>query len=65
MIAIYSFKAQHDDELSFEPNDIIKVLAKEDTTWWKGQLITTGAIGLFPSNHVETIRDQCMYFHSK
>lgn len=61
VIGIYSFKAQHDDELSFEPNDIIKVLNKDDTTWWKGQLVSSGAIGLFPCNHVETYRDQCKY----
>ncbi|CAG2109286.1 unnamed protein product, partial [Medioppia subpectinata] len=58
VIALYAFRAQHDDELTFETNDIIKVLAKEDTTWWRGQLISTGAIGLFPSNHVEIYREQ-------
>ncbi|XP_054165582.1 intersectin-1-like isoform X2 [Oppia nitens] len=58
MIALYAFRAQHDDELSFEANDLIKVLAKDDTTWWKGQLISTGQIGLFPSNHVQVFPDQ-------
>jgi len=36
---------------------MIKVLSKEDTTWWKGQLESTLAIGLFPSNHVQSLNE--------
>jgi hypothetical protein len=60
VIAVYSFRARNDSELSFETNDVIKVLAKEHTMWWKGQLISTGAIGLIPLNYVEPHSDQCM-----
>ncbi|RWS14578.1 intersectin-2-like isoform X13 [Dinothrombium tinctorium] len=58
VIALYSFKAQHDDEISFEADDVIKVLSKDDAVWWKGQLLSTGAIGLFPSNHVQPYKEK-------
>ena len=53
VISIYPFKAQHDDELSFEANEVIAIISKDDPTWWKGQIVSTGAIGLFPENHVQ------------
>lgn len=59
VISIYPFTAQHDDELSFDANEVIKILSKDDPTWWKGQIITSGAIGLFPSNHVQEYK--CKY----
>lgn len=52
--AFYAFKAEREDEISIEPNDVIRVLSKPDTTWWRGHNIRTGAIGLFPSNHVQS-----------
>ena len=62
VISIYPFKAQHDDELSFEENEIIKVIAKDDPTWWKGQSMSTGLTGLFPCNHVEPYKE-CKLSH--
>lgn len=59
VVATYQFRAQHDDEISFEAGDVIKVLSKDDPTWWKGQLVSSGAVGLFPSNHVDATREQC------
>ncbi|KAB7507398.1 Intersectin-1 [Armadillidium nasatum] len=50
--ALYPYTAVNDDELSFEPGDIIFVLDKEDSAWWKGSL--RGVIGVFPSNYVQT-----------
>lgn len=53
VVSIYPFKAQHDDELSFEANEVIRILSKDDPTWWKGMITASGATGLFPSNHVQ------------
>lgn len=53
VISIYPFKAQHDDELSFEANEVIKILSKDDPTWWKGEIVSNGSVGLFPANHVQ------------
>ncbi len=50
---LYSFKAEREDEISVEPGDTVRVLSKPDPTWWRGHNTRTGAIGLFPSNHVQ------------
>ena len=63
MISIYPFTAQHDDELSFGANEVIKIVSKDDDpTWWKGQLLSSGAIGLFPSNHVQEYKCELIQF---
>lgn len=64
VVSLYPYVASQDDELSFEGNEIIKVLCKDDSTWWKGESETSGKIGLFPSNYVQPYRS-CKYgFHS-
>lgn len=50
MIALYPYKAQNDDELSFDKDDIISVLGRDEPEWWRGEL--NGLSGLFPSNYV-------------
>lgn len=50
VIALYAYKAQNDDELSFEKDDIISVLGKDEPEWWRGEC--QGLTGLFPSNYV-------------
>lgn len=50
VIALYAYKAQNDDELSFEKDDIISVLGRDEPDWWRGEL--NGLSGLFPSNYV-------------
>lgn len=50
--ALYPYKALNDDELSFEPDDIISVLTRDEPDWWRGEL--NGITGLFPSNYVRT-----------
>lgn len=49
---MYPYKALNDDELSFEPDDIISVLSRDEPDWWRGEL--NGITGLFPSNYVRT-----------
>lgn len=50
VIALYPYKAQNDDELSFEKDDIISVVGRDEPEWWRGEL--NGLSGLFPSNYV-------------
>ncbi|XP_037915004.1 intersectin-1 isoform X2 [Hermetia illucens] len=51
VIALYPYKAQNDDELSFDKDDIISVLGRDEPEWWRGEL--NGLTGLFPSNYVK------------
>uniref|UniRef100_A0A182VSJ4 Dynamin-associated protein n=1 Tax=Anopheles minimus TaxID=112268 RepID=A0A182VSJ4_9DIPT len=50
VIALYPYKPQNDDELSFDKDDIISVLGRDEPEWWRGEL--NGTTGLFPSNYV-------------
>lgn len=50
VIALYQYTAQNEDELSFEKDDTITILSKEEAAWWRGEL--NGVSGLFPSNYV-------------
>lgn len=40
-----------DDEISFDPDDIITNIETIDEGWWRG--VCRGAYGLFPANYVE------------
>ncbi|MGH0129598.1 UNVERIFIED_CONTAM: hypothetical protein FKN15_012749 [Acipenser sinensis] len=51
VIAKYDYAAMNEDELSFSKGQLISVLNKDDSDWWKGEL--NGAAGLFPSNYVQ------------
>ena len=44
VITLYPYEANQDDELSFQANEVIKVLSKEDQTWFKGESETTGKV---------------------
>ena len=48
--ALHSFKPTEPNELAFEKGDIIKVVDREYTDWWRGQL--RGRTGIFPVNYV-------------
>jgi len=56
VIAWYAYQAQRDDELSFAVNDIITVLDRSGSDWWRGQL--RGQIGMFPYNYVAAVTEQ-------
>ena len=49
---MYSYDAEVSDELTFEENAIIYVIAKNEDGWWEGKC--DGQTGLFPGNYVET-----------
>jgi len=50
--AMYDFRAQQEDELSFQRNDILKILqTDEDENWYRAEL--NGQIGYVPKNRVQ------------
>ena len=53
-VALYDYQAGDDDEISFDPDDIITNLEFVDEGWWRGTC--HGMHGLFPANYVE-LRD--------
>ena len=42
-----------EDEITFDPDDIIENIEKIDEGWWVGEV--NGQRGLFPANYVELI----------
>lgn len=50
-IALYDYQAAGDDEISFDPDDIICNIEMIDDGWWRG--VCKGRYGLFPANYVE------------
>ncbi|CAH8480979.1 unnamed protein product [Schistosoma turkestanicum] len=53
VIALYNFVTGVDGDLEFEVGDIIMLEDIVDESWYKGRSIRTGAVGIFPMNHVE------------
>lgn len=45
--------AEADDEISFNPDDIITHIEMIDEGWWKGQC--NGHVGLFPAVYVQLL----------
>ncbi|XP_030756251.1 src substrate cortactin [Sitophilus oryzae] len=50
-IALYDYQAAADDEISFDPDDVITHIEKIDEGWWRG--LCKGKYGLFPANYVQ------------
>lgn len=50
-MALYDYQAAGDDEISFDPDDIITNIEMIDDGWWRG--VCKGSYGLFPANYVE------------
>ncbi|XP_062415540.1 src substrate protein p85-like isoform X1 [Pungitius pungitius] len=50
-VAIYDYQGEDDDEISFNPDDVITHIEMIDEGWWKGQC--NGRVGLFPSAYVQ------------
>jgi len=53
--AIYKFKANNNDELTFKKGDLITVTQREDGGWWEGTSQETGKTGWFPTNYVKEV----------
>lgn len=52
--ALYDYTAAEEDEVSFNPGDIISEIEQIDEGWWTG-VTSDGHRGLFPSNYVRLI----------
>ncbi|KAK5848954.1 hypothetical protein PBY51_008632 [Eleginops maclovinus] len=50
-VAIYDYVGEAEDEISFNPDDIITNIEMIDEGWWKGHC--RGHIGLFPAAYVQ------------
>lgn len=50
-VALYDYQAAADDEISFDPEDIITHIEKIDEGWWRG--LCKEKYGLFPANYVQ------------
>eukprot|EP00794_Sanderia_malayensis_P005307 gene5307-5976_t len=54
--AVYDYQAEGEDEISFDPGDLITNVEAVDEGWWKGAG-PDGRFGLFPANYVEVVSD--------
>ena len=50
------FFSENDEEITFDPGDIITEIDTFDEGWWKGRS-PDGRFGMFPANYVELIED--------
>lgn len=50
---IHTFLIAGDDEVTFDPGDIINNVEMVDDGWWLGEV--NGKRGLFPSNYAELV----------
>uniref|UniRef100_A0A8C9ZJS1 Hematopoietic cell-specific Lyn substrate 1 n=1 Tax=Sander lucioperca TaxID=283035 RepID=A0A8C9ZJS1_SANLU len=53
-VAIYDYEGEADDEISFNPDDVITNIEMIDEGWWKGQC--HGRVGLFPASYVQLMQ---------
>lgn len=52
--ALYDYQAETEEEISFDPGDIITEVDEFDPGWWRGRG-PDGNYGIFPANFVELI----------
>ncbi|XP_028139112.1 src substrate cortactin [Diabrotica virgifera virgifera] len=50
-VALYDYQAAAEDEISFDPDDVITHIDKIDAGWWRG--LCKNRYGLFPANYVQ------------
>ena len=53
--ALYDYQAAGEDEVTFDPGDVLEDVQMVDEGWWIGSV--NGSRGLFPSNYVELIEE--------
>ncbi|KAM9501255.1 tyrosine-protein kinase Lyn-like [Clarias gariepinus] len=64
VIALFSYKSENKNELTFKKGEKFVVL-DENGEWWKGKSLSSGKVGLIPSNYVkleETMDTKEWYF---
>ncbi|ALC46322.1 Cortactin [Drosophila busckii] len=52
-IALYDYQAADEDEISFDPDDVVTHIEKIDDGWWRG--LCKNRYGLFPANYVQVV----------
>lgn len=52
-MAIYTYAAQDEDEVSFKEGDLIMMCEPIDEGWMYGTVKNSGVRGMLPSNYVE------------
>lgn len=52
-IALYDYVAEDEDEISFDPGELITNIDQFDEGWWNGQC--RGKYGMFPANYVKLV----------
>ncbi|XP_006884306.1 PREDICTED: hematopoietic lineage cell-specific protein [Elephantulus edwardii] len=52
-VALYDYRGEGSDEISFDPDDIISDIEMVDEGWWRGSC--HGQFGLFPANYVKLL----------
>lgn len=50
-VALWDYQAEEEDEITFDPGEIISHIEMIDEGWWKGTC--RGRTGIFPANYVE------------
>ncbi|CAG2173420.1 unnamed protein product [Oppiella nova] len=55
VIAMYAYRAEHTDDLTFRKGEKLEVLERSDPDWWTVRRIKTGEIGYIPANYVASI----------
>jgi len=56
--AVFKFEGAQADDLSFDEDDVIIVLQKDESGWWTGRNVHTGQEGDFPFNYVEILDER-------
>jgi len=56
-MTIYAYEATEENELTFGEGEMIYLLEKDDSGWWKGRN-KSGVEGVFPSNFVEVVGEE-------
>ena len=51
VLALFKHDVSEEDELPFDAGDEVQVISKDDSGWWQGRNVKTGAVGIFPANY--------------
>ena len=50
---MWAFNGSEAGDLTFAANDVIEVVEKVKDDWWRGRVLGSSEIGLFPSSYVK------------
>lgn len=53
---LHAFSAENPDELSFEKDELLRVIATDSVEWWSGERCD-GSRGIFPASYVEAVSE--------